>query len=208
MCLIKINQYFNIHLKFPEVTNLEEDLSHVKIASKVNFIELEKDLAFIRKGLSDIEKELEFLRSHNTDSRDKFISVMTDFITVAAYNFSELEESYAEMKQKYERALKSFCEDPNQQPDEFFSVLDTFLISFAEAKNDNDKQKLKKIEEEKRAKLEQSKKEKDKQRLLRKQESLSSNCSKDKLTNGVSENNEKGLPPIHLLINYPIPACI
>ncbi|XP_029633402.1 disheveled-associated activator of morphogenesis 1 isoform X3 [Octopus sinensis] len=178
--------------KFPEITNLEEDLSHVKIASKVNFIELEKDLAFIRKGLSDIEKELDFLRSHNTDSRDKFISVMTDFITVAAYNFSELEESYAEMKQKYERALKSFCEDPNQQPDEFFSVLDTFLVSFAEAKHDNDKQKLKKVEEEKRAKLEQSKKEKDKQRLLRKQESLSSNCSTDKLTNGVTENNEKG----------------
>ena len=31
---------------------------------------------------------------------DKFVSVMRDFITVASYNFSELEETVAEMKQK------------------------------------------------------------------------------------------------------------
>ena len=31
---------------------------------------------------------------------DKFISVMSDFLSVAAYNFSELEEQVAEMKER------------------------------------------------------------------------------------------------------------
>lgn len=62
---------------------------------------------------------------------------------------------YVTFFEQYERALKSFCEDAKQQPDEFFLVFDTFLSSFTEAKNDNEKIKKMKIEEEKRAKLEQ-----------------------------------------------------
>lgn len=180
--------------QFPDVSNLEGDLSHIKLAAKVNFTELDKDLLFVKKGLSEIEKELEYLRSRNRDSRDKFVPVMTDFITVATYNFSEVEEAYVEMKQKYERAVKSFCEDLKQQPDEFFSTFDLFLTSFAEAKNENDRIKRMKLEEEKRAKLEQLKKEKERQRILKKQDSLaSSNNSTEKgITNGVQENTEKG----------------
>ena len=56
---------------------------------------------------------------------------------------------------QYERAVKSFCEDLKQQPDEFFSMFDLFLTSFAEAKNENDRIKRMKLEEERRAKLEQ-----------------------------------------------------
>ena len=33
-------------------------------------------------------------------SGDRFVSVMNQFATVASYNFSEVEESTAEMKQK------------------------------------------------------------------------------------------------------------
>ena len=43
---------------------------------------------------------MEYLKTRNRESRDKFVPVMTDFITVATYNFSEVEEAYVEMKQK------------------------------------------------------------------------------------------------------------
>lgn len=49
-----------------------------------------------------------------------------------------------------------FCEDPaTTQSDEFFGIFDHFIVSFAEAKMDNDNAKKKKEEEEKIAKQHQ-----------------------------------------------------
>ncbi len=60
----------------------------------------------LRTGLRDIEKELEHHRhlpggGDATGGRpDKFVTVMKNFVTVAAYNFSELEDALKEMKTK------------------------------------------------------------------------------------------------------------
>ena len=47
-------------------------------------------------------QEVEYHRAKGarTSSSDKFVSVMHDFISVAAYNFSELEDQVAEMTKK------------------------------------------------------------------------------------------------------------
>ena len=64
---------------------------------------MESEVNVLRTGLKDIEKELDHhknLPSQMDGRPDKFVTVMKNFVTVAAYNFSELEDSLKEMKTK------------------------------------------------------------------------------------------------------------
>nr|KAG5710766.1 hypothetical protein BaRGS_035168 [Batillaria attramentaria] len=156
-----------------------------------NFKDLDQEINSLRKGLQDIEKEVEYFKNKFASTPgDRFVTVMQDFCTVVSYSFTEVEEAYTEMKQKYDSVLKAFCEDSKQvQPDVFFGIFDTFLTSFGDAKCENDKMKKQKEEEEKRKKIEeQMKKEREKRLLLRRG---SSTADKDhKVT--VADNPEKG----------------
>lgn len=160
-----------IELRFPELLDLENEIISVREAAKVNLTDLEMDMNVLKSGLQEIEKEVEYHRSKggNTSSADKFVSVMHDFVSVAAYNFSELEDQMAEMREKFERSLKLFGEEPRKmQPDEFFGIFDLFLSSFGEAKADNDRFRRQKEEDEKRQRLEsQMKAEKEAKEKLR-----------------------------------------
>jgi dishevelled associated activator of morphogenesis len=53
---------------------------------------------------------------------------------------------------QFDRAVRLFGEDNSTiQPDDFFGIFDTFLISFNEARQDNENLKRRREEEEKRA---------------------------------------------------------
>lgn len=148
-----------IEKKFKDILKLEEDIPHVRDAAKVNLTELTKEIQCMKSGLQEVQMELEFHRSHPQQSGDKFIPVMKEFITSATYRFSELEDSFQDMKQRYETVVKMFGEDPCQvQPDEFFGIFDSFLLSFSEARQDNVTFQRKKEDEEKRAKQEAERK--------------------------------------------------
>lgn len=57
--------------------------------------------------------------------------------------------------EQFDRAVRLFGEDNSTiQPDDFFGIFDAFLLSFNEAKQDNENMRRKKDEEEKRAKQE------------------------------------------------------
>ncbi|XP_041351931.1 disheveled-associated activator of morphogenesis 2-like [Gigantopelta aegis] len=181
-----------VEKKFTEVLKLDEDLSHAKDAAKVNFTELDKEINNLKNGLKNIEKEMEFFRKQHYDPKDKFVSVMGDFCTVAAYNFLEVEETYADMKQKYETMLKAFGEEPAVQPDEFFGIFDTFLTSFSDARLENEKMRKQKEEEEKRAKMEEKLKKEREKRLMLKRGGMSTEKKDGKITVVSVENGEKG----------------
>lgn len=153
--------------KFPKIMPLESELPDVKLASKVNLAELDKDIAVLKSGLSEIEKEIVVFEKQSFDRNVKFVSVMTDFVAVASYNFSEIEEAYSEMVKKFKETVKSFGDNADDsKPDDFFGIIDTFINSLNEAKLENERIKQQKEEEEKRAKLEeQMKKEREKSRL-------------------------------------------
>ena len=70
------------------------------VSFNFSFTELDKELSTLRVGLKEIEKEVEFFQSQAPLHGDRFVSVMNQFATVASYNFSEVEESNTEMKQK------------------------------------------------------------------------------------------------------------
>uniref|UniRef100_A0A8B9VJN8 Dishevelled associated activator of morphogenesis 2 n=1 Tax=Anas zonorhyncha TaxID=75864 RepID=A0A8B9VJN8_9AVES len=137
---------------YPDILDIQSELQHLPEAAKVNLVELEKEVNNIKTGLKAVEAELDYQKRRIRESGDRFVPVMSDFITVASFSFSELEDLLNEARDK---ALKHFGENEGKmQPDEFFGIFDTFLQSFAEAKQDLENMRKKKEEEERRARME------------------------------------------------------
>ncbi|XP_043940790.1 disheveled-associated activator of morphogenesis 2 isoform X2 [Protopterus annectens] len=86
--------------KYQEILNIPSDLQHVPEAAKVNLTELEKEVNNIKNGLKAIESELEYQRSRIQEPGDRFLPVMSDFITVASFSFCELEDLLNEGRDK------------------------------------------------------------------------------------------------------------
>ncbi|KAK2842994.1 hypothetical protein Q7C36_011209 [Tachysurus vachellii] len=164
--------------KYPKVSLFHEDLQNVPEAAKINMTELEKDVNNLRSGLKSVEAELEYQKSRPSDSGDKFVSVVSQFNTVAGFSFSEVEDSLQEAKETFKKVVKVFGEDPSSmQPDDFFRIFDQFLQAFAEAKQDNENMHKRKEEEERRAQREaQLKEQREKERKARK---ARENCEED-----------------------------
>uniref|UniRef100_A0A8C3R4X3 Dishevelled associated activator of morphogenesis 2 n=1 Tax=Cyanoderma ruficeps TaxID=181631 RepID=A0A8C3R4X3_9PASS len=140
---------------YPDILDIQSELQHLPEAAKVNLVELEKEVNNIKTGLKAVETELDYQKRRMRESGDRFVPVMSDFITVASFSFSELEDLLNEARDKYAKALKHFGEtEGKMQPDEFFGIFDTFLQSFAEAKQDLENMRKKKEEEERRARME------------------------------------------------------
>lgn len=140
---------------YPDTLHIQEDLSSVPVAAKVNLAELEKEVHNIKSGLKALEAELHYQQSRTRERGDKFVAVIGDFITVAGFSFSELEDQLSEARDKFAKSLKHFGEEEKRmQPDEFFGIFDTFLQSFSEARQDLENMQRRKEEEERRARME------------------------------------------------------
>ena len=64
-------------------------------------VELEKDANQLRVGLSNLKKEIEILQTQDGGSEeDRFVRVMSDFVTVASLSFAEVDEILEEAKTK------------------------------------------------------------------------------------------------------------
>lgn len=145
-----------IETKFKDILRLEEDLPHVKEASKVSLGEMDKDIGILRTGMAEVAREIEFHRSAgSTLPGDRFLPVMRDFHAQASIRFAELEDKFQDMKTRFDRAVRLFGEDGSvTQPEEFFGIFDTFLMAFSEARQDNENFRKRAEEEEKRLKQE------------------------------------------------------
>ncbi|XP_061052245.1 disheveled-associated activator of morphogenesis 2 [Eubalaena glacialis] len=140
---------------FPDILNMPSELQHLPEAAKVNLAELEKEVGNLRRGLRAVEVELEYQKRQVWDPNDKFVPVMSDFITVSSFSFSELEDQLNEARAKFSKALMHFGEqDSKMQPDEFFGIFDTFLQAFSEARQDLEAMRRRKEDEERRARME------------------------------------------------------
>uniref|UniRef100_A0A8C9YPP5 Dishevelled associated activator of morphosis 2 n=1 Tax=Sander lucioperca TaxID=283035 RepID=A0A8C9YPP5_SANLU len=144
-----------VEKNYNDTLHIQEDLSSVPEAAKVNLSELEKEVHNIKSGLKALEAELQYQQSRTRERGDKFVAVIGDFITVAGFSFSELEDQLSEAKDKFTKSLKHFGEEEGRmQPDEFFGIFDTFLQSFSEARQDLENMQRRKDEEERRARME------------------------------------------------------
>nr|XP_020658161.1 disheveled-associated activator of morphogenesis 1 isoform X2 [Pogona vitticeps] len=159
-----------VEKKYPKVLNLHEELKDVPEAAKVNMTELEKEIGTLRSGLKAVEMELEYQKSQPAHPGDKFVSVVSQFITLASFSFSDVEDLLAEAKELFTKAVKHFGEEPGKtQPDEFFGIFDQFLQAVNEAKQENENIRKRKEEEERRARMEaQLKEQRERERKARK----------------------------------------
>ncbi|VFV20153.1 disheveled-associated activator of [Lynx pardinus] len=155
--------------KYPKVLNLNEELRDIPQAAKVNMTELDKEISTLRSGLKAVEM-LEYQKSQPPQPGDKFVSVVSQFITVASFSFSDVEDLLAEAKDLFTKAVKHFGEEAGKiQPDEFFGIFDQFLQAVSEAKQENENMRKKKEEEERRARMEaQLKEQRERERKMRK----------------------------------------
>ncbi|KAM9294637.1 disheveled-associated activator of morphogenesis 1 [Gastrophryne carolinensis] len=159
-----------VEKKYPKVVSLHEELQSVPEAAKVNMSELEKEIGNLRNGLKAVESELEYQRNQPSVPGDKFVSVVSQFITVAGFSFSDVEDLLAESKELFVKSAKHFGEETNKiQPDEFFGIFDQFLQALSEAKQENENMRKRKEEEERRTRMEaQLKEQRERERKARK----------------------------------------
>uniref|UniRef100_A0A671ULT2 Dishevelled associated activator of morphogenesis 1b n=1 Tax=Sparus aurata TaxID=8175 RepID=A0A671ULT2_SPAAU len=149
--------------KYPKVLMFQEDLQSISEAAKRSTL--------IFSFLDNFHpQELEYQKKRPQELGDKYVSVVSQFITVASFSFSDVEDSLTEAKELFLRAVKHFGEDASKmQPDEFFGIFDQFLQSFSEAQQENENMRKRKEEEERRAKMEaQLKEQREKERKARK----------------------------------------
>ncbi|XP_007473025.1 disheveled-associated activator of morphogenesis 1 isoform X1 [Monodelphis domestica] len=159
-----------VEKKYPKVLNLNEELRDIPQAAKVNLTELDKEINTLRSGLKAVEAELEYQKSQLSQPGDKFVSVVSQFIAVASFSFSDVEDLLTEAKELFTKAVKHFGEEAGKiQPDEFFGIFDQFLQAVSEAKQENENMRKRKEEEERRARMEaQLKEQREKERKARK----------------------------------------
>ncbi|NXL50904.1 DAAM1 protein, partial [Podilymbus podiceps] len=159
-----------VEKKYPKVLRLHEELRDIPQAAKVNMTELEKEINTLRSGLRAVETELDFQKSQVQQPGDKFVSVVSQFITLASFSFSDVEDLLMEAKELFSKAVKHFGEDTDKmQPDEFFGIFDQFLQAVTEAKQENENMRRRKEEEERRARMEaQLKEQRERERKARK----------------------------------------
>uniref|UniRef100_A0A8C4VML4 Dishevelled associated activator of morphogenesis 1 n=2 Tax=Gopherus evgoodei TaxID=1825980 RepID=A0A8C4VML4_9SAUR len=159
-----------VEKKYPKVLSLHEELRDIPQAAKVNMTELEKEINTLRSGLRAVETELEYQKSQISQPGDKFVSVVSQFITLASFGFSDVEDLLMEAKELFTKTVKHFGEDASKmQPDEFFGIFDQFLQAVTEAKQENENLRKRKEEEERRARMEaQLKEQRERERKARK----------------------------------------
>uniref|UniRef100_A0A6I8S028 Dishevelled-associated activator of morphogenesis 1 n=1 Tax=Xenopus tropicalis TaxID=8364 RepID=A0A6I8S028_XENTR len=159
-----------VEKKYPKIVNLHEELQAISVAAKVNMTELEKEIGTLRNGLKSVENELEYQKTQPTLPGDKFVSVVSQFITVAGFSFCDVEDLLSEAKELFMKSAKHFGEETNKmQPDEFFGIFDQFLQAFLEAKQENENIRKRKEEEERRIRMEaQLKEQRERERKARK----------------------------------------
>lgn len=75
--------------------------------------EVDKDVAQLRVGFKNLKAELELQKARvlagQSDPNDQFVPVMTDFVTVATFGFTELEEMLVEAKKRVSGLVKYLC---------------------------------------------------------------------------------------------------
>ncbi|XP_010189441.1 PREDICTED: disheveled-associated activator of morphogenesis 1-like, partial [Mesitornis unicolor] len=159
-----------VEKKYPKVLRLHDELRDIPQAAKVNMTELEKEINTLRSGLRAVETELDFQKSQVQQTGDKFVSVVSQFTTLASFSFSDVEDLLMEAKELFSKAVKHFGEDTDKmQPDEFFGIFDQFLQAVTEAKQENENMRRRKEEEERRARMEvQLKEQRERERKARK----------------------------------------
>ncbi len=147
--------YFSelLERQYPQLLGFWKELSSVGQAAHVSLPTAQGEVNALKKGLNDLLNLYPTITS--AGEKDKFKAVIGEFLSKAPETVSNVLELCQKAEAKYKELAKYFCEDPVKvSPEEFFSVIDKFLVSLQAAFEERENAKK---EEEKKAKLEEKK---------------------------------------------------
>eukprot|EP01112_Ceratiomyxa_fruticulosa_P005118 TRINITY_DN15699_c0_g1_i2.p1 TRINITY_DN15699_c0_g1~~TRINITY_DN15699_c0_g1_i2.p1 ORF type:complete len:217 (-),score=63.02 TRINITY_DN15699_c0_g1_i2:311-874(-) len=99
---------------------------------------MEAELAVLKKGLGDVDKEIVQLPE---GSNDPFREKMSTFYESAMHEYEKLAASLASIKDKFKVLLELYGEDSNTELETFLGSLYNFVSTFERAKKENQKRK-------------------------------------------------------------------
>jgi dishevelled associated activator of morphogenesis len=139
--------------QYPQLLGFWKELSSVGQAAHVSLPTAQGEVNALKKGLNDLLNLYPTITS--AGEKDKFKSVIGEFLSKAPETVSNVLELCQKAETKYKELAKYYCEDPVKvSPEEFFSIIDKFLVSLQAAFDERENAKK---EEEKKAKLEEKK---------------------------------------------------
>lgn len=127
--------------QFSKVCKLEEEIPDVKKASKINPSEVGNDVTYLKKGMIDIQAEINHQKNRNDEERvpdDMFIDVVGEFQEKSTEKIDEVESLEKEAKEEINFTFKFFGADSKSMTgNEFFKILSDFIDSFLVVQNEN-----------------------------------------------------------------------
>lgn len=156
--------------KFPEVLSFGDELSYTDKAARVSPEQLEKQLAQMKKCLTQLGTDLKTFKPQ--EPNDRFGEVMTGFYEQAQQEHELLSSMFAKMKQLYEILAEFYVFEAKKYTlDEFFGDIKTFKEQFAAAHAEN--VRARELEEKRvRDKEAREKADREKQERLAKKQQL------------------------------------
>ena len=145
--------------KHSELLSLEEELEHVKAATRIILDTLNADVDQIKVGIRKVGEQIELARKAELPN-DQFVSVMEPFYEQAVTQLEIIEMKYKEMKDEMGAMRALFREEEKgfwQNPSLFFKMISNFLDSVDNAVNLNSQRKK---DEERRLKQQEEKEKK------------------------------------------------
>lgn len=113
--------------KFPELSNVESELTFIDKASTVSLENVQFDMSELDKGMKATRKEYEI----RLESKTGEIQVLKDFLSKAEQQFAELSNKYKVGQDQFNQCVEYFGETPrSQSPNGFFSIFVKFLKAY------------------------------------------------------------------------------
>lgn len=147
-----------------ELLDFTDELSHCADAARVSLSSLKSEFMTLKKELQQLEDALPKFSPGKPE--DKYIDTFQEFDKRAKDVLYILDETLVETEQLFKSVLTFYAEDPQCDPEEFFTVISSFCSAFEKAAEENEREKK---ASERAAKRAAQKEEKDKKVTLRRQ---------------------------------------
>jgi len=109
----------------PALINFQDELPSLEAATKISLQSLQGDMNSLNKDFTAVKNSLETVFK---DQKDRFVELMSQFISKAQSDIETMLMNFKIMEDKYKDACNYFGEDSKtMQPEELFGIVWTFV---------------------------------------------------------------------------------
>ncbi|EGG24793.1 formin domain-containing protein [Cavenderia fasciculata] len=120
--------------RYPDYLITPETFPSLEAASRCQWKEMVAQITFLQDGIANLQKEVEM--QSKAYGNDSFVTKMKSFIASRTPQIECLAIYVKQVEDIFNSSMKYFVEE-NQTPDEFFSLMNSFITNFNKAHKDN-----------------------------------------------------------------------